>query len=130
MAPHPPARRVDRRFALLLVVPVVAALAAGATFAFSSSSTAGGSAGRGTNRVQIQNFAFHPPTMTVAPGSKVSVTNTDQTTHTFSAVNGSFDSGDLNGGTSVSVVAPTKPGTYAYRCNIHQYMHGVLTVAP
>jgi len=37
-------------------------------------------------------------------------------------------SGDVNGGTSVSITAPTKPGTYAYRCNIHQYMHGVLTV--
>jgi plastocyanin len=39
-------------------------------------------------------------------------------------------SGDVNGGTSVSITAPTKPGTYAYRCNIHQYMHGVLTVGP
>jgi plastocyanin len=115
---------------LLLVVPIVAALAAGATFAFSSSSPVSASATRGANRIQIQNFAFHPPTITVTPGFKVSVTNTDQTTHTFSAVNGSFDSGDLNGGASVSVTAPTKPGTYAYRCNIHQYMHGVLTVAP
>jgi plastocyanin len=130
MAPHPPTRRVDRRFALLLVVPVVAALAVGATFAFSSPSPVNASAGRGANGVQIQNFSFHPPTITVKPGSKVNVTNTDQTTHTFSAVNGSFDSGDLNGGASLSVTAPTKPGTYAYRCNIHQYMHGVLTVAP
>jgi plastocyanin len=115
---------------LLVVVPVVAALAAGATFAFSSSTRVSGATGRGANRVQIQNFAFHPPTITVTSGTKVSVTNTDQTTHTFSAVNGSFDSGGLNGGASVSVTVPTKPGTYAYRCNIHQYMHGVLTVAP
>jgi plastocyanin len=123
------ARRVDRRLVVLLVVPVVAASAAGATFAFSSSSNVS-AAGRGANRVEIQNFSFHPPTITVAPGARVNVTNTDQTTHTFSAVNGSFDIGGLSGGTSASITAPTKPGTYAYRCNIHQYMHGVLTVSP
>jgi plastocyanin len=129
MARTSPARRVDRRLVVLLVVPVVAAIAAGATFAFSSSSTVSAGGG-GANRVQIQSFSFHPPAITVAPGSKVNVTNADQTTHTFSAVNGSFDSGDINGGTSVTITAPTKPGTYAYRCNIHQYMHGVMTVGP
>jgi plastocyanin len=123
------ARRVDRRLVVLLVVPVVAAIAAGATFAFSSSSAVSAGGG-GANRVEIQNFSFHPPAITVAPGSKVNVTNTDQTTHTFSAVNGSFDSSGINGGTSVTITAPTKPGTYAFRCNIHQYMHGVLTVGP
>lgn len=129
MARTSPARWIDRRLAVLLVVPVVAAIAAGATFAFSSSPTVSAS-GNGANRVEIQNFSFHPPTITVKPGTKVSVTNADQTTHTFAAVNGSFDSSDINGGTSISITAPTKPGTYAYRCNIHQYMHGVLTVGP
>ena len=123
------ARHLDRRLVVLLVVPVVAAIAAGATFAFSSSSSVS-AAGRSGNRVEIQNFSFHPPAITVAPGTKVNVTNTDQTTHTFSAVNGSFDSSGINGGTSVTITAPTTPGTYAYRCNIHQYMHGVLTVGP
>jgi plastocyanin len=129
MAPTTPARSIDRRLVVLLVVPVVAAIAAGATFAFSSSSTVS-AGGPGTNHVEIQNFSFHPPATTVAPGSTVTVTNADQTTHTFSAVNGSFNSSDINGGTSMTITAPTKPGTYAYRCNIHQYMHGVLTVGP
>ena len=71
MARTSPDRRIDRRLAMLLVVPVVAAIAAGATFAFSSSSSV--SAAGGANRVEIQNFSFHPPTITVKPGTKVSV---------------------------------------------------------
>jgi plastocyanin len=128
MAPNSRTRRVDRRLVVLLVVPIVAAIAAGATFAFSSSTVSAG--GRGANRVEIQSFSFHPPAITVAPGAKVTVANADQTTHTFSAVKGAFDSSDISGGTTVTITAPTKPGTYAYRCNIHQYMHGVLTVGP
>lgn len=123
-------RRLDRRLGVLLVVPVIAAVAAGATFLFSSSTSGTSAKAGGANHVEIQNFSFHPPTITVAPGSKVSITNADQTTHTFTAVNGAFDTSDINGGSAASITAPTKPGTYAYRCNIHQYMHGVLTVGP
>ena len=119
------------RYLILAVIPIIAAIAAAGTFAFSSSSPSsshpvGGATGNG---VTILNFSFSPSPFTVAPGAHVTVSNHDGTTHTLSATSGtSFDTGDINGGTTATFIAPTKAGTYHYQSNIHQYMHGVLTV--
>jgi plastocyanin len=121
------------RYLILAVIPVIAVIAAVATFAFSSSSTSTAKpSGAATgNSVTILNFSFSPSPLTVAPGAHVTVSNRDGTTHTLSAsASGGFDTGDINGGSTTTFVAPTKPGTYHYQCNIHQYMHGVMTVAP
>lgn len=45
--------------------------------------------------VSIQNFAFSPGTIQVTAGTTVTWTNNDQTTHTVTADDGSFDSGDV-----------------------------------
>src|SRR4029077_7398621 len=122
----PTTTRLDRTWWLLAVVPVVAAIAVGVTFAFTSSGTSTRGGGAHGTAVTIQNFAFGPPTLIVAPGATVTVSNADGTTHTFTAQGGAFDTGDLAGGPTTTFTAPAKAGTYAYRCNIHQYMHGVL----
>jgi plastocyanin len=58
----------------------------------------------------------------------VSVTNNDSATHTATADDGkSFDTGDVNQGSSATITAP-KPGSYKYHCTIHPFMHGTLTV--
>ncbi len=114
-----------RRRWRLAIVPGIAMIAAGATFAFSSSN---GATNAGAHTVEIQGFVFHPAMITVAPGTKVKVTNRDATTHTLTAM-GTFDTGRLNGGASTLIIAPSRPGTYAYHCNIHSFMHGVLQVA-
>jgi plastocyanin len=111
---------------LVLAVPVVALIAVLATRAIEGPSdttvpTAGGHA------IVIKNFAFHPPTLTVAKGTTLKVTNADGTTHTFSARNGSFTTGDLGGGKSAGV-ALNQAGTFQYYCMIHTYMHGILVV--
>jgi plastocyanin len=121
-----PATRSGRRLWRLAIVPGIAMIAVGATFAFSSSN---GATNAGTHTVEIQGFAFHPATITVAPGTKVKVTNRDATTHTLTAMGGTFETGPLNGGASALITAPLSPGTYAYHCNIHPFMHGVLQVA-
>jgi plastocyanin len=75
----------------------------------------------------ISNFAFGAP-LTVAPGAKVPVRNSDGAPHT---VTGSgFDSGTVGGGASGTLSAPTKPGSYAFHCEIHPSMTGSLTVKP
>ena len=125
-----PLRAGARRW-LLLVVPVVAVIAVAATFAFSSSGSGShpvAAPPAGGHQVQIMNFSFHPSPITVAPGAQLQIVNRDGTTHTFTAANGAFDTGDIAGGATVTITAPTKPGTYAYHCNIHQYMQGVLKV--
>jgi plastocyanin len=81
-----------------------------------------------TMTVSIENFAFDPPNMTVAPGTTVTWVNNDQTAHTVTANNGAFDSGTLQPGQSYSFTFE-KAGTYAYHCNIHPDMTASVTVS-
>ena len=81
--------------------------------------------------VNVQNFAFDPPNITVAPGTTVTWTNNDSAPHTVTATDpaGAFDSGTLRPGQSFSFTF-TQPGTtYAYYCAIHPSMTGTVTVA-
>jgi plastocyanin len=65
----------------------------------------------------------------VAPGSTVSVTNKDTVTHTLTASDGQFNTGDIGPGQTKTFTAPSKAGTYSYICNIHQYMMGTIVVS-
>ncbi|MFC1405610.1 MULTISPECIES: cupredoxin domain-containing protein [Streptacidiphilus] len=76
----------------------------------------------------ISDFTFAPSALTVSPGQTVTVVNHDSSTHTVTAGDKSFDTGDIAPGKSGSFTAPTKPGSYPYICTIHQFMHGTLTV--
>lgn len=76
--------------------------------------------------VEINHFAYHPPTLTIAKGSKVTFSNTSHVTHTATRP-GSFSTGRIKPGTSVSIHF-NKPGTYAYHCLIHPFMHGKIVV--
>src|SRR5215210_8604443 len=83
-----------------------------------------------TMTVNIKDFAFNPPNITVAPGTTVTWVNNDQAPHTVTATDpaGAFDSGTLQPGQSFSVTF-TQPGTtYAYYCVIHPSMTGTVTV--
>jgi len=78
--------------------------------------------------IVIKDFAFGPGTLTVAPGTTVTVRNEDGTTHTLTSTAARFDTGAIAGGASSHFSAPRTPGSYPYRCNIHQYMTGTLLV--
>lgn len=78
--------------------------------------------------IVIRNFSFAPGTLSVAPGATITVHNEDGATHTVTATDKSFDTGDVPGGGTATFRAPTKPGHYAYICQIHQYMTGSLVV--
>jgi plastocyanin len=114
--------------ALSIVALAVGLAACGSTGskATSSSVPAGGSTGGSS--IAIKNFAFAPDVLTVKPGTKVSVKNEDGVTHTLTSTTGKFSTGDVASGQRVSFTAPETPGTYPYRCNIHQYMTGTLVV--
>ena len=62
------------------------------------------------------------------PGATVRVTNNDSVTHTLTATGGQFNTGDIGADQTKTFTAPTKPGTYHYICNIHQYMMGTIVV--
>jgi len=82
----------------------------------------------GSATVIIQARAYHPATLTVAPGAVVTWTNLDNTRHsaTFQSVpigTPIFTSG------SQQVTMPTSPGTYRYQCLIHgAAMSGIVIV--
>ena len=79
------------------------------------------------NQVMIQNFAFTPPSLTVPVGSTVTWTNKDQTQHTATADDKSFDSGPLAPGASFSFTF-TQAGTFTYKCTFHPNMLGTIIV--
>ena len=81
-----------------------------------------------SDAVTIQNFKFGPATLTVKPGAKVTVTNSDSTTHTATANGGAFDTGDLDPGSSKTITL-AKAGTYAYHCQIHPFMKATIVVS-
>jgi plastocyanin len=96
------------------------------TTAAGTTTTAGASGG---TKIKIFNFAFIPVTLTVKPGAKVTVTNSDTVTHTLTADAGAFDTGDIAPGSSATFTAPSKPGTYTYHCSIHLFMKATLIVS-
>jgi len=53
--------------------------------------------------------------------------NNDDTPHTVTAVDKSFDSGNLNAG-DVFTHTFTTPGTYQYSCSYHPWMKGTVIV--
>lgn len=77
--------------------------------------------------VSISNFAFMPQNITINPGMTVTWTNNDSVTHTVTADNGMFNSGNLAPGQSFSFTFPST-GTFTYHCSIHPSMTGTVTV--
>jgi plastocyanin len=94
-----------------------------------STATTSGSTASSTDAITIQNFSFHPSSITVAPGATVTVTNKDQVAHTITSSSGAFNTGDVAPGQSKTFTAPNKAGSYPYICSIHQYMSGTLVVS-
>lgn len=82
-----------------------------------------------TDTVTIQNFAFLPGDITVKKGTSVTWTNKDSTTHTVSEMDNQQGpkSGDLAPGDKYSYTF-NNTGTYKYRCDLHPYMLGTVTV--
>jgi len=77
--------------------------------------------------VNINNYAFQAPSITIAPGTTVVFKNLDDDPHTVTAVDGSFDSKGLGQGDTWSHRFTT-PGTYAYYCKVHPMMKGTVVV--
>jgi plastocyanin len=81
------------------------------------------------NQVVVDNFAFAPVTLTVAPGTQVVWINHDGEPHTVVSVDGgiTFKSPALDTDDKFAFVF-AKPGTYKYFCSIHRHMVGTILV--
>lgn len=67
---------------------------------------------------------YDPVDITVAAGTTIEFINTDGKTHTVTADDGSFDSGDLKAGTNFQQAFP-QAGTFQYYCSFHGDKGGV-----
>jgi plastocyanin len=77
--------------------------------------------------VQIANFTFKAPAMTVKAGTTVTWTNADDIPHTVVSKDGLFKSKVLDSGDKFSFTF-AKPGQFGYFCSIHPHMTGTVIV--
>jgi plastocyanin len=134
MTLHHPPRWASKKalavlFATLLVVVVIGVAATGCGGGTSSSTTAGSPSTTGASGAQVvmKGFAFSPASITIKAGESVTWTNQDGSTHTVTADNGEFDSGNVAAGATFSFTF-AKAGTYPYHCTIHSSMKGTVVV--
>lgn len=125
------ARRIS---ALAIALTAVALAGCGGSDDDSSSSsaslptTAQAAAGGAAGKVAIADFKYAPATVTVDAGAPLTFTNRDSAEHTATSdASGAFDTGALRQGGS-KPVRLSKPGRYAYHCDFHPFMHGVVVV--
>jgi plastocyanin len=77
--------------------------------------------------VEIKKFAFAQKEITVAPGTKITWTNRDETPHTVSSTDKSFASKGLDTDDTFEHTFATE-GDFSYFCTLHPYMTGIVHV--
>jgi plastocyanin len=118
-------RRCYLRLGLVSTAVTLSLVACGS----SKTSSPGGttSAAGGGEVITIHNLTFSPTPLPAKVGDTVTVTNKDGINHTFTADDGSFDTGAFSSGSKMVKLA--KAGTIPYHCKIHTFMHGTLQVS-
>jgi plastocyanin len=115
------------------IIVILACLAAGCSSHQSAATPAANPAPASSgNSVMIKGFAFSPDTLTVKPGTTVTWTNGDGTSHTVASDAGApvaFSSDPIANGASYTFTF-SQPGTYTYHCSIHPSMKGTIIVQP
>jgi len=98
------------------------------TTAAATSTTASSAVNQGAV-VQVSEYAFTAPSVTIKAGQEVVWHNSGNVAHTVTETSGhDFDSPDIDPGQSY-VQTFDKPGTYTYICSIHpDRMHGTVVV--
>jgi plastocyanin len=115
---------------LVLSLAVALALGGGVALAQSGSpspAVAPAPAASPTSIVHVKNFAFVPDKVTINAGQTVRFVQDDETPHTVTAADKSFDSGNLDKGKSWTHTFD-KAGTFAYFCVYHTFMKGTIVV--
>ena len=75
----------------------------------------------------IKRYKFVPDQLVVRLGETITWVNEDPVQHTATALNGSWNTGEINANGSGRIVT-NKVGTVNYYCNFHPEMQGSITV--
>ena len=111
--------------AIVLIVSTASLVSCGKSSGYGSMATNPPAAS--PNTVNIVNMSFAPTGVTVSVGTTVTWTNNDAMTHTVTADDASFDSGNMAQGATYSHKFATA-GTVAYHCKIHPTMTASVAV--
>jgi plastocyanin len=104
----------------------IAAVASGC--GSSDSDSGGGGGGSGPPSIGMKDLRFHPASVSVKVGQKVTWKNEDTVDHNVTAKSGAkFMSQAFGGGGSYSYT-PRAAGTIKYTCTLHPGMDGTLVV--
>ena len=124
-----PTRR-HPRLARSLAVLAIAAVAVGSTACGSDKKKSAATTGNATTGtvITIKDFKFSPNPLKAKAGATITVKNDDSTTHTLTADDKSFDTGEVANGTSGKITLPGKAATVKYHCQIHDFMKGSIEV--
>lgn len=108
---------------ILAVIVVILLLSA----CSKSNDTAGSGSSNDPYTIYMKGSVFSAASLTVPLGTKVTWVNNDNMTHTVTANDGSFNSGDIAAGGSYSYTF-NSTGTVAYHCIYHSSMTGTVIV--
>ena len=81
-----------------------------------------------SNSITIDNMAFNSSSIAVKAGTTVTWTNNESITHTVTADDASFDSGNMKQGDKFTHTFNTA-GTFSYHCKYHSSMTGSVSVS-
>lgn len=113
--------KTKKKFAVLVLSTVVMLMSC------YKSNNAYNSSNANNYTITMKNSTFTPASLTVAPGSKITWTNNDNIVHTVTAMDGSFNSGDIALNSSYSKTFSTA-GTFSYHDDHNTNMTGVIIV--
>ena len=111
------------------VSAMIAGSSGGCTQRQNASPTTAPATDSSERQVTIDNFAFSPQVLTVAPGTKVTWLNRDDVPHTATSSDSpaKFNSKAIDTDEKFTYVF-TQPGTYPYFCAVHPHMTAKIVV--
>lgn len=111
----------------ILVVTFASHCSKGSSYGSSTNNNNNNNTGANNTTVTMQNMSFSIASLTVKTGTTVTWTNNDNTTHTVTADDDSFNSGDIAAGYSFTKTFSTK-GSFPYHCIYHSTMKATVIV--
>jgi len=87
-----------------------------------------GIGGEKKNTIEIRDFMFSPPTLTVRAGEKITWINRDDEPHTVVSVGKNFQKSSALDTDQEFTITAVAPGTYEYFCSVHPKMTGTIVV--
>jgi plastocyanin len=88
----------------------------------------GAAAGERQNKIEIKDFMFNPPTITVKSGETITWINRDEEPHTVVSVGKKFQKSSALDTDQEFTITAGEPGTYTYFCSVHPKMTGTIVV--